>query len=95
MICMGVCEYRGMEERSSKQTGNRYMIIKFEDDKADQFSFYCPLDNRYKVDPRSLKRGTLYDCVFDYHMDSYAKSFRMDLYDITGVHRSSSTVSKE
>lgn len=82
MFLYGDVEFRGINERKSKE-GNFYNLIVFEDLlTSDQIRLYNSKDNDFTIPRNQLVKGCNYHCKFDYRYNSFNREFQLDLIDI-------------
>lgn len=81
MLLYGDCEFRGAEDRESKN-GNKYKILRFEGDGGEVFPFYYRLNTVFDVSVNDLVKGHVYDLAFSYNYNSYERRYQLDLVNI-------------
>lgn len=84
MITTSTANYRGFEERSSKN-GNSYKVLKFEDETFSQVPFYARSDASFSVPVGALKRGVDYIVECNYHFNNFQNRWELNLTDIKEV----------
>lgn len=82
MFLYGDVEFRGCNERKSKEGKIYYLLVCEDLENSDQIRLYSPSSAVYTIPRENLKRGCVYHCKFDYHYNSFNKDWQFDLIDI-------------